>query len=304
MVKSLTSIAKVFFKRKNFILLVVIILYIGFSYSGLKYENIILKTRLLNIGNEEGKFIHFSIDDVINIFEDIESHHYESIFENKTLKYLKELHNLYGLKVSMYCFYAKDGFNLSMCTEKYKNQFEENSTWLKFGFHALNGSVDYNKISIEQCINDFNLVMTNLNRIVGGKSLDCVIRIHLYHAQEGFVSFLAKNGINGLLSPDDDRAAYYLDSTKSYYIKQFDCYNDEAKCIMFYQTDVRLEHVESIGEKLFEISKDDLTGKQINIFTHEWLIDSRIKGWRNKRKLKESCEFAVDNNYKFIFLQN
>lgn len=292
--------------RKNKILLLiflfVIILSVGFPYCDLKYENRILKTRLSNIKNEEEKFIHFSIDDVINIFEDIEKHHYDSIFENRTLNYLKKMHDLYGLKVSMNCFYAKGGFNLSMCSEKYKNQYEKNSSWLKFGFHALDGNVDYNNLSMKQSIRDFNLVMTNLSRIVGEKSIDNVIRIHQYHAKEGFVSFLSKNGVEGLLSPDDERFAYYLDSTKSSYIRQFDYYNDKLNCMMFYQTDARLEQVKSVNEKLTKISNDSLIGRQINIFTHEWLIDLRFKGWKMKRKIKEVCEFAVNSNYEFVFL--
>ena len=197
-----------------------------------------------------------------------------------------------------------ESLNISQNKEyiKYKNQYEKNSSWLKFGFHALDGNVDYNNLSMKQSIRDFNLVMTNLSRIVGEKSIDNVIRIHQYHAKEGFVSFLSKNGVEGLLSPDDERFAYYLDSTKSSYIRQFDYYNDKLNCMMFYQTDVRLEQVKSVNEKLTKILNDSLIGRQINIFTHEWLIDLRFKGWKMKRKIKEVCEFAVNSNYEFVFL--
>ena len=46
-------------------------------------------------------------------------------------------------KLSLCIFENSDTFDISQCTDKYKKEFEENSNWLKFGFHALNTNSDY-----------------------------------------------------------------------------------------------------------------------------------------------------------------
>lgn len=45
--------------------------------------------------NEKTKYVHLSIDDTIAIFEDLTENkdNYSSIFENKTLKFLRELNS-------------------------------------------------------------------------------------------------------------------------------------------------------------------------------------------------------------------
>ena len=88
----------------------------------------------------ENKFIHISVDDTIEIFRDLTENEnkYDSIFDNEILKFMQKCHNLYGTKFSMYVFYNYgEGITLEQCTNKFRSEFEENSDWLKFGFHAL-----------------------------------------------------------------------------------------------------------------------------------------------------------------------
>ena len=83
--------------------------------------------------------IHFSIDDVIDIFLDLteNQHQYNSIFDNSTLDFLRTCHMDYGAKFVLYCFYESENFNLSMVPDKYRSEFLENSDWLNFGFHYI-----------------------------------------------------------------------------------------------------------------------------------------------------------------------
>lgn len=82
--------------------------------------------------------IHFSVDDVINCFENLTRNEkkYESAFDEPFFAYIKSLHEKYNVKVSLYCFYEKEGFSLKDCTEKFADNFKTSSGWLKFGFHA------------------------------------------------------------------------------------------------------------------------------------------------------------------------
>lgn len=82
--------------------------------------------------------IHFSVDDVITCFENLTRNEkkYGSAFDEPFFAYIKLLHEKYDAKVSLYCFYEKEGFSLAECTERFSDDFKASSDWLKFGFHA------------------------------------------------------------------------------------------------------------------------------------------------------------------------
>ena len=104
--------------------------------------------------------IHFSVDDSIEIFRYLTENKCRSIFENPVLRYFKELSDEYNFVVSMYCFYEKDGFNLSMCSDKYKEEFAKNAFWLKFGFHALNDKANYKNSDVTEFRTDLLKTVT------------------------------------------------------------------------------------------------------------------------------------------------
>ena len=56
--------------------------------------------------------IHFSVDDVIGCFENLtrNENRYDSAFDEPFLAYIKSLHEKYNARVSLYCFYEKEGF--------------------------------------------------------------------------------------------------------------------------------------------------------------------------------------------------
>lgn len=86
------------------------------------------------------KKVHISIDDTINIFEDLNSNcdYYKSIFDNKSLNLLKTLHDKYNIIFHLYCFYENldASFKLEFCTDKFKKEFKKNRGWIKINFHG------------------------------------------------------------------------------------------------------------------------------------------------------------------------
>ncbi len=273
----------------NFILSTIIIININ-------NKNQIYLARIKNYEQDTDKYIHFSIDDVIDIFADITHNSYNSIFENKTLKYLKELNELYGSKFSMYCFYEFDNNNLSECTDKYKEQFEENSYWLKFGFHALNSERDYSKLSEKETIDDYNKVIAELKRIVGEKSITTVVRMEKFTCNKKNIIALAnleELPITGLLGADTvDRTDYYLNKEQNEKLFSQDYYNDDETGIYIYNTDYRIERIEGKIESTSEMFKD----KNLIIFTHEWILNNE-----NKNKINEICKYGTQNGYIYKF---
>lgn len=76
-----------------------------------------------------------------------------------------------SMDANFHCLFMKimKKFDIANCTDKYKNEFEEISNWLRFGFHALNSKADYEKYESASIVNDYNKVLENLERIVRKK---------------------------------------------------------------------------------------------------------------------------------------
>ena len=95
------------------------------------------------------KKAYFFIDDVIWLFRDLARERPASIYDNAFMKTLKDAHDKYGMKVQLNIFlrtdffYGNDEFCLSEMPDCYKGEFEEASSWLKFGFHAKQEFPDY-----------------------------------------------------------------------------------------------------------------------------------------------------------------
>ena len=278
------------------IISVICILFLFCGYQ--KYE--IKKYKTLNL--ENNSYIHFSIDDCINIFYDLDKNQdkYKSIFENKLLKYLKHLNSEYGCKFSLYVFENNDSFDISNCTGKYKEEFEQNSSWLKFGFHALNSNSNYNIDNI-QVVDDYNLVIKNLKRIVGEKSITNIFIIEKFLLNEKNAKDL-KERINdfSLLGADtDNRLDYYLNEEQNKELFQNEYYYDEDNKIEIYNTDFRLENISSknINKMLSEMNDNNLI-----IFTHEWIFDNIKSSIITKYKIKKICQYAIKHGYNFAYL--
>lgn len=57
------------------------------------------------------KTVHFSVDDTIWLFNDLNSNNYKSAFEQPVLNFFQGLHQRYGLTVSFYCFMRQVWFS-------------------------------------------------------------------------------------------------------------------------------------------------------------------------------------------------
>lgn len=256
---------------------------------------------LTNIEEEKHiqKQIHLSLDDTIKIFNDLTVHQneYNSIFENATLQFLKECKEEYDAKFSLYCFYNYDGVSLEKCTDKFKEEFEKNSDWLRFGFHAYDADVNYATLSIAEARQQYQKVMEQLTRIVGRKSIVRVVRLNRFLGNEENIQAFSKQdyGIVGLLGADsDDRPNYYLSNQQNEELMTKKYYYDWKNQLFFYNTDIRIENMKNGVEDL-EAYKEQ---KQIVVFTHEWLLNKEIKS-----EIKQICKWASEKNYRFSYLE-
>ena len=215
------------------------------------------------------------------------------------MKYLKHLNSEYGCKFSLYVFENNDSFDISNCTSKYKEEFEQNSSWLKFGFHALNGNSNYNTDNV-QIVEDYNLVIENLKRIVGEKSITNIFRLERFLLNEKNAKLLKDNIKDfSLLGADtENRLDYYLNEEQNIELFKNEYYYDEDNKIEIYNTDFRLEN---ISNKNINKMLSEMNDKNLIIFTHEWIFDSFRNSITTKYKIEKICKYAIEHGYSFDY---
>lgn len=308
------SFIKKYFSIKTVVIFLIIIILLSFNLLQLKNskelnEKIeILNRRIENVSSNENKYIHISLDDTISIFKDIYNNEskYKSIFQNNTLKYFKDLHEKYGLVISFYCYYEDNNFNLSMVSQKFEKEFQENSDWLRFGFHALNAETKYETDEdSKRLVEDYNKTIGELIRITGGKeSIDNVIRLNYFSGSLECVNSIkdTENGIIGLLCADTEgRISYYFNDEKSLEIYNSDRYYDNE--LTFFNTDIRLEfYLDNLSEELDKYTEENYNNKnkELIVFTHEWQLSNK----KIKANIEKICKYSIDNNYLFKFAED
>lgn len=255
---------------------------------------------------EKDKYFHLSFDDTIQIFEDITNNreNYTSIFENSTLKWLRKLHEDTGVKVSFYVFNLDGEFSLSQCTTKFVKEFENNSEWMKFGFHSEKAGKRYDAENQLFITEDYNSTIRSLIEIVGQKSIDHIIRLEGFTGTWFGIKELTKNvtePIVGLFGPDDGRKCYYLDEARSSYLYCHDSYFDAEMDLVFISTDLRAEYITNIEDKINEFKTDAWNNQRriVEVFTHEWALNRCNRG-----KIKKICKWAKKNRYKYEFAED
>ena len=133
------------------------------------------------------------IDDHIFVFTDLAKERPKSAFDHFYLKGLKEIHDKFGMRYTLNCFYhnAHEEFLLKDMPDIWKSEFIDNSDWLKFSFHSYSEFPDrpYAEASAEEIGHDWDLVQNEIYRFAGEESYiaPCVIHwanIHPSAAQE------------------------------------------------------------------------------------------------------------------------
>lgn len=240
------------------------------------------------------KYTHFSIDDATQIFQDISFHGYESIFENEVLGKLRDLHEEYGLKVTLYVFGKLDTYNLADFPGTYKKEFEDSADWLKIGFHSMTEtSPEEEGVTTKEFAEGIEKVNQEILDFAGEESLAHVLRLHYWYATDEMVRELRRQGIVALLCNDSDEISYNLSANENKNMR----YSRDGKIrknIMYYITDMRLEKTDNISD-FFGAKKND---RIFVFFTHAWCF------MENEEKLEETARLLEKYGYKYTFLED
>ena len=239
--------------------------------------------------------VHFSVDDVNTVLKDVTENEkkYDSLFEHEFFRYLKQLNDKYGMKVTLYCFYELGEFTIADCTEKFKREFSASSNWLKFGYHSYNHENLFNS-------NDgggyFMFVETVLKFTGNEHCISRTVRLDRFQGDKeaiASISCMEEYGVQQLLTADSStRTSYYLSNSEIAELNKHEFYFDSVNDIEFYTTDFRFDDYRNFKE-FWEENKNE---SEICVFTHEWILHVPFR--------KNIVEFIVAKYRQFMVRKN
>ena len=122
------------------------------------------------------------IDDHSFFFTDLAKERPKKAFDHFYLKGLKNIHDKYGLKVTLNLFYHNDHFDFELkdMPDIWKSEFIDNSDWMKFSFHSYSEFPDrpYLETTREEFARDWDLVQNNIYRFAGEECYIPPVVIH------------------------------------------------------------------------------------------------------------------------------
>ena len=140
------------------------------------------------------------IDDHSFFFTDLAKERPKSAFDHFYLKGLKNIHDKYGLKVTLNLFYHNDHFDFELkdMPDIWKSEFIDNSGWLKFSFHARSEFPDrlYAEASAEEFGRDWDMVQNEIFRFAGEECFISPVVIHWANVHPAVAQEAIRRGVN------------------------------------------------------------------------------------------------------------
>ncbi len=270
------------------------------------------------------KKFRLSSDDNILFLQDITKNKdvYKSIFENPYLAIYKKAHDLYGAKVHLNLFYAfpsdhknfadksRGDFDLSMMTDKFKDEFIANSDWLKLSFHSLteNPPKPYQFATAEKITEDCVKVCREIIRFAGKECLSDATTIHFGEANKECARALRSMGIKALTGyfehtpKGDPLVAYYAPDDLIDHVGERDFWYDTDEDIMFGRIDLvlNLQTYDWVMEKMNEILESPTRSGFVSIMIHEQFFHKDYVRYHPdfEDRVLHPCRLLFENGYK------
>ena len=249
----------------------------------------------------------FTVDDNIRFFKEITENSYQSIFEHPYLSMYKRLHEEFDLKVQLNLFYRMGDFTLSQMTDRYYNEWKDNSDWLKLSFHSDYENVrPYENSAYNEVFNDCKLVHEQIIRFASPEALATTTTVHYCLLTEEGLKAVEDNGVLGLLglfgTSENPRTSYGIEEAEAKKIRNGE--NIKLKNISFASIDIVLNaySTEEILEKLKPLIKRDT----VRVMIHEQYFYPDYKKYQPEfeEKLRATFAFLCDNEYESSFFES
>ncbi len=230
------------------------------------------------------KKAYFYIDDVIWPFRDLTRERPASMFDHHLLGMLKEAHEKYGLKVILNTFfrtdyfYGDDEFSLTEMTDAYKTEWEENSDWLKIGFHGKQEFPDYPHINIDydDMKGLFKKFEKEIIRFAGKNTFSTAFNPHWWPVSKDGLKAVSDCGIETVCVTFGEKHEYNGDPASLPYGHSMRLLNNRKPETMVYSRDSRdvaisnslcgYNHISTEEEQRIRYTCDFIYDKETNLY--------------------------------------
>jgi hypothetical protein len=275
------------------------------------------------------KKYRLSSDDNILFLKDLNEHPYASIFENPYLAVYKKAHDLYGACVHLNLFYEygeeemarfaahKEPFNLSMMTDRYKEEWKQNAHWLKLSFHARkeHPAAPYKNATFEEVSRDMEAVHREIRRFAGEEVLSAATTLHFGAANLAVTRALRAHGYRALAGyfevqeNGDTLVAYHYPADHVLHVGGRDFWKDCQEDLFFERIDRVLNYAKKPEENLAaleEVAKDPHRSGFLAIMIHEQYFYPDYSNYRPRfaELVLESCRWCYEHGYRGALLSD
>ncbi len=269
-----------------------------------------------------------SVDDNIRFLQDITDNKdiYTSIFDNEYLAVYKEAHDKYDISVQLNVLYeysdnkyfskSREYFNLSMMTDKFKEEWKANASWLRLSFHAKNEfpNKPYEHTNMTQITEDAKQIYREVIRFAGEETL-CIdsTTIHWGECTPDGMRGMRNLGMKGvfgyfnLQENGETSVSYYYPTELVEHLHGRDFWMDTREDILCGKIDTVLNFYRNAKDAiavLEAIKADYHIGGCLEMMIHEQYFyeDFALYIPEYKNIILEACKWAKENGYKPYFM--
>lgn len=269
-----------------------------------------------------------SSDDNILFLQDLtlEPERYPSAFDHPYLAVYREAHEKYGAKVHLNLFYEfsaeaqkyfskqRPYFNLSMMTDRYREEFTANAHWLHFSFHSKQEFPPrpYENATAEEVTRDCKQVQKEIVRFAGPACLADETTVHFGAANREGVDALRALGYRALAGYFEKTAhgnplvAYYASSEQIDHFGQRDFWFDKERDMLFARIDrvLNLTTLEDNAEVLRHVVAHPHRGGFVSIMIHEQFFYPDYSNHRSDfaARVLDAAKYLCENGYRGTWL--
>ena len=240
-------------------------------------------------------YYNFFIDDNIMFLKEITEQRCSSLWEHFYLKNLRTLHEKYEAKFTLNLFFVDSSgeFTLNDFSERYFEEWQACSSWLKLSFHAYaerpsrayaQTGERYNRLA-----EDYRLLKNSVLRFAPADSFIAPVIVHFFDCDSPTdFEFLKDQGMKvfSVRAPEHDRLTYAPD-------KGVAVTGVELFCNLLTVTEIREKLSQSIAEEK----------EYLNIGTHEQYFYPDYQKYLPDHfdRLEAALEILHTNGYQSVF---
>ena len=279
--------------------------------------------RIYRLPEATGKYA-LSVDDNIWWLAELNRDRPASIFDHPYLAIYRRAHEQFGAKVRLNLFYQVEGaaiekygpFNLSMMTDQYKKEFEQNADWLHLAFHSLQEEPGkpYLNSSYEEVYADCKKVREEIIRFAGEKSYEYATTVHFGECSPEGICALQKLGMRGLMGyialnqEGKPYVSYNLSAEKVTQMQRYGFWKDPDTGMIYGKIDVvmNLYSPERIVDILTEEHEQNPLRGFVEIMIHEQYFHSDYKAYEPDyaERIFAGCRWCHERGYQGTFVES